>query len=139
MAFDHLRVVAAPYYEHYFLHVLKSGYFDCLTFEVCALLQYVIPHCFLGKEQEGSIEMVPVLPWLEADGKENPIRRAALHRRIMGIVMLNPGILEVCLLVCIVLHLLHLSCSTLVFWRYVYLYAFVLLIMPTFFFPGIYH
>ena len=55
-------------------------------------------HDFTGNAQEGPVEMVPILPWLEADGKENAIRRSALNRRIMGIVMLNPGILEVVLL-----------------------------------------
>ena len=52
--------------------------------------------CFLtGKLPDEPVEMVPILPWLEADGKENVNMRAALNRRVMGIVMLNPGVLEV--------------------------------------------
>ncbi|KAH7414897.1 hypothetical protein KP509_14G017100 [Ceratopteris richardii] len=69
MAFDHTRLVSAPHSERFFLHVSNSG-------------------------ENGAVRMVPILPWLEASGKENDFMRKSLHRRIMGIVMLNPGISE---------------------------------------------
>lgn len=68
MAFDHIRLVAPPHNERFFLH--------------------------LSKPEDDTVEMVPILPWLEASGKENAFMRKSLNRRVMGIVMLNPGILE---------------------------------------------
>ncbi|MCO5578626.1 hypothetical protein L7F22_032470 [Adiantum nelumboides] len=68
-AFDHIRLVSAPHYERFFLHLPTPGDLD-------------------------AVEMVPILPWLEASGKENDFMRKSLYRRVMGIVMLNPGISE---------------------------------------------
>ncbi|OVA13386.1 B-block binding subunit of TFIIIC [Macleaya cordata] len=36
----------------------------------------------------------PILPWINGDGTTNPIVYKALMRRVLGIVMQNPGILE---------------------------------------------
>ncbi|XP_049935440.1 uncharacterized protein LOC116260035 isoform X2 [Nymphaea colorata] len=36
----------------------------------------------------------PILPWLNGDGGKNPVMCDALTRRILGVVMQNPGILE---------------------------------------------
>eukprot|EP00250_Pteridium_aquilinum_P019555 c24476_g1_i2 orf=212-5611(-) len=68
MAYDHIRLLSPPHNERFFLHLPKPG--------------------------EDEVEMVPILPWLEASGKENASMRKSLNRRVMGIVMLNPGILE---------------------------------------------
>jgi len=38
---------------------------------------------------------VPILPWLTGNGGVNTVVLKNLTRRVMGIVMLNPGILEV--------------------------------------------
>ncbi|KAF8011494.1 hypothetical protein BT93_J1946 [Corymbia citriodora subsp. variegata] len=37
---------------------------------------------------------VPILPWINGDGTVNRLVSRALVRRVLGIVMLNPGILE---------------------------------------------
>ena len=39
---------------------------------------------------------VPILPWVNGDGTINNIVYRGLRRRVLGIVMQNPGILEVC-------------------------------------------
>lgn len=39
----------------------------------------------------------PILPWLNGDGGKNRIMCDALTRRVVGVVMQNPGILEVTL------------------------------------------
>lgn len=39
---------------------------------------------------------VPILPWVNGDGIINNIVYRVLRRRVLGIVMQNPGILEVC-------------------------------------------
>ncbi|KAF9615377.1 hypothetical protein IFM89_023028 [Coptis chinensis] len=36
----------------------------------------------------------PILPWINGDGTKNPIVYKGLVRRVLGIVMQNPGILE---------------------------------------------
>ncbi|KAI5056476.1 hypothetical protein GOP47_0028294 [Adiantum capillus-veneris] len=69
MAFDHTRLISPPHNERFFLHLSRPGEFD-------------------------AVEMVPILPWLEASGKENDNLRKSLYRRVMGIVILNPGISE---------------------------------------------
>lgn len=38
---------------------------------------------------------VPILPWINGDGRINKIIYKGLRRRVLGIVMQNPGILEV--------------------------------------------
>lgn len=38
---------------------------------------------------------VPILPWINGDGTINSIVYKGLRRRVLGIVMQNPGILEV--------------------------------------------
>lgn len=38
---------------------------------------------------------VPILPWINGDGSINNIVYKGLSRRVLGIVMQNPGILEV--------------------------------------------
>lgn len=38
---------------------------------------------------------VPILPWINGDGTVNKIVYKGLRRRVLGIVMQNPGILEV--------------------------------------------
>jgi hypothetical protein len=38
---------------------------------------------------------VPILPWLTPDGGTNSRMLKALSRRVMGMVMLNPGVTEV--------------------------------------------
>lgn len=38
---------------------------------------------------------MPILPWINGDGTTNKIVYKGLRRRILGIVMQNPGILEV--------------------------------------------
>lgn len=38
---------------------------------------------------------MPILPWINGDGTVNRLVYRALIRRVLGIVMLNPGILEV--------------------------------------------
>lgn len=38
---------------------------------------------------------MPILPWINGDGTVNRLVYRALVRRVLGIVMLNPGILEV--------------------------------------------
>lgn len=39
---------------------------------------------------------VPILPWINGDGTINNIVYRGLRRRVLGIVMQNPGMLEVC-------------------------------------------
>nr|KYP44573.1 hypothetical protein KK1_033920 [Cajanus cajan] len=55
---------------------------------------------------------VPILPWINGDGTINNIVYRGLRRRVLGIVMQNPGILEVD-----ILHHMHVlnpqSCRTL--------------------------
>lgn len=41
-----------------------------------------------------AIQTVPMLPWLAGDGSVNRLLLKSLLRRVIGIVMLNPGILE---------------------------------------------
>lgn len=54
-----------------------------------------------GDEVEESLKFssgelcVPVLPWINGDGTINKIIYKGLRRRVLGIVMQNPGILEV--------------------------------------------
>lgn len=38
----------------------------------------------------------PLLPWINGDGTINKLLYKGLLRRVLGIVVLNPGILEVC-------------------------------------------
>lgn len=38
---------------------------------------------------------VPILPWLDANGGVNTVVLKNLTRRVLGLVTLNPGILEV--------------------------------------------
>jgi general transcription factor 3C polypeptide 1 len=38
---------------------------------------------------------MPILPWINGDGTVNSIVFKGLRRRVLGIVMQNPGILEV--------------------------------------------
>eukprot|EP00252_Welwitschia_mirabilis_P006392 TRINITY_DN17273_c0_g1_i1.p1 TRINITY_DN17273_c0_g1~~TRINITY_DN17273_c0_g1_i1.p1 ORF type:complete len:1948 (+),score=400.33 TRINITY_DN17273_c0_g1_i1:193-6036(+) len=40
------------------------------------------------------LQVLPILPWLTADGQMNTSLYRALRRRVLGIVMQNPGILE---------------------------------------------
>jgi hypothetical protein len=40
-------------------------------------------------------QSVPILPWLTPDGGTNSRMLKALSRRVMGMVMLNPGVTEV--------------------------------------------
>jgi len=39
---------------------------------------------------------MPILPWINGDGTINNIVYRGLRRRVLGIVMQNPGMLEVC-------------------------------------------
>lgn len=38
----------------------------------------------------------PILPWINGDGGVNSIMYKGLVRRVFGIIMQNPGIMEVC-------------------------------------------
>lgn len=49
-----------------------------------------------GDKDSEMSHTVPILPWLTGNGGVNTIVLKNLTRRVMGIVMLNPGILEVC-------------------------------------------
>lgn len=54
-----------------------------------------------GDKEEGSLKFssgelcMPILPWINGDGTINKIIYKGLRRRVLGIVMQNPGILEV--------------------------------------------
>ena len=52
-----------------------------------------------GKENEhidaSSSNFQPIVPWMNGDGTVNGIVYKGLRRRILGIVMQNPGVLEV--------------------------------------------
>lgn len=53
----------------------------------------------LSPEQDNDSEVshtVPMLPWLTGDGGVNITLLKSLTRRVLGVVMQNPGILEVC-------------------------------------------
>lgn len=53
----------------------------------------------LSPEQDNDSEVshtVPMLPWLTGDGGVNTALLKALTRRVLGVVMQNPGIMEVC-------------------------------------------
>lgn len=65
---------------------------------------------------------VPILPWINGDGTTNKIIYKGLRRRVLGIVMQNPGILEVyaislnvplCVGICCLQKLVVLHCLTL--------------------------
>lgn len=45
----------------------------------------------------------PILPWINGDGSTNSIVYKGLTRRVLGTVMQNPGIMEVCILICMLL------------------------------------
>lgn len=47
-----------------------------------------------SKSSSGKL-CVPILPWINGDGTINKIIYKGLRRRVLGIVMQNPGILEV--------------------------------------------
>jgi hypothetical protein len=52
----------------------------------------------LSSEKGNDFEVshtVPMLPWLSGDGGVNTTLLKALTRRVLGVVMQNPGILEV--------------------------------------------
>lgn len=52
------------------------------------------PHDGLFWSSSGGLNM-PILPWINGDGTTNDIVYKGLRRRVLGIVMQNPGILEV--------------------------------------------
>lgn len=76
-------------------HCLEATSYDNSSRENCIENEMVSHEFDVSSTLDNSSSFLPILPWLNGDGSLNNIVYKGLTRRVLGLVMQNPGILEV--------------------------------------------